>query len=162
MNSKLRMRLAGLIVAVLIGSNALAQSTAVTGTFDANKISYIAADEAAKSLVTQNYADVPDMLVGFEVTQGQAVKVDFSAAIAGQDENPLTLRMVFDENPSLLIEPAKVTLRPTTKSTLFSATFLLPLENGLGPGGHQVRIQWRAQNTSQVVSTHRLLVVQHN
>ena len=105
MNSKLKMQLAVGIVAVVIGSDALAQSTAVSGTFDANKISYVAADEAAKSLVTQSYADVPDMLVWFEVTQGQAVKVDFSAAIAGQDENALTLRMVLDENPGLLIEP---------------------------------------------------------
>jgi hypothetical protein len=161
MNSKLRMQLAVVIVAAVIGRSALAQSTAVTGTFDANKISYVAADDAAKSVVTQSYADVPDMLVWFEVTQGQAVKVDFSAAMAGQG-NALTLRMVFDENPGLLIEPAKVTLQPTGKLELFSATFLLPLENGLEPGGHNVRIQWRTQNTSQVVSTHRTLVVQHN
>lgn len=162
MNSTLRMQLAGVIAAVVVGSSALAQSPAVTGTFDADKISYTAADEAAKSLVTQGYADVPNMVVWFEVTQGQAVKVDFSAAIAAQDGNPLTLRMVFDENPSLLIEPAKVTLIPTTKSKFVSLTFLLPVENGLGPGGHNVRIQWRAQNMSQVVSTHRTLVVQHN
>lgn len=162
MNSTLRMYLAGVIVAVVIGSNSFAQSTAVTGTFDANKISYVAADDVVKSLVTQGYSDVPDMLVWFDVTQGEAVKVDFSAAIAGQDENPLTLRMVFDENPSLLIEPAKVTLQPTTNSKLFSATFILPLENGLGPGGYNVRMQWRAQNSRQVVSTHRTLVVQHN
>jgi hypothetical protein len=162
MNSKLRMQLAMSIIVAAIGTNALAQSTALTGTFDANKISYVAADDAAKSLVTQSYSDVPDMLVWFEVIQGQAVKVDFSAAIAGQNENALTLRMVFDENPGLVIEPAKVTLRPTSKLDLFCATFLLPLENGLGPGGHNVRIHWRAQSTSQVVSTHRTLVVQHN
>lgn len=162
MNSKLKVQLAVSIIGVVIGTNALAQSTAVTGTFDANKLSYVAAHDAAKSLVTQSYADVPDMLVWFDVTQGQAVKVDFSAAIAGQDENALTLRMVFDENPGLLMEPAKVTFHPTSKLDLFSATFLLPLENGLGPGGHNVRIQWRAQSTSQVVSTHRTLIVQHN
>src|SRR5580765_8288107 len=40
MNSILRMQLVGAIVAVVFGSNALAQSTAVAGTFDANKISY--------------------------------------------------------------------------------------------------------------------------
>src|SRR5262245_55602022 len=100
MNSKLRMQLAGVIVAVIVGSSAWAQSTAVTGTFDANRLSYTAADDVVKSLVTQVYTDVPDMVVWFDVTQGQAVKVDFSAGIAGQDENPLTLRMVFDENPN--------------------------------------------------------------
>ena len=42
MNSILRMQLAGAIVAVVLGSNVLAQSTAVTGTFDANRISYVA------------------------------------------------------------------------------------------------------------------------
>jgi hypothetical protein len=162
MNSKLRMQLATVIVALAMGSSASAQSAALTGSFDANRISYVAADETAKSLVTRAYADVPDMVVFFEVAQGQAVKVDFSASIAAQSGDPLSLRMVFDENPSLLIAPAKVTIRPTAELMHYSAAFLLPVENGLGPGGHNVRIQWRSSDGSRVVSTHRTLVVQHN
>jgi hypothetical protein len=161
MNSKLRMQLVAIMVALVIGSNAWAQTT-VTGSFDANKISYVAADATVKSFVGQTYADVPDMVVYFEVTEGQAVKVDFSASIAAQSEGPLLLTMVFDENPSLLIAPTTITIRPKDKLAHYTVTFLLPLENGLGPGGHNVRIQWRSSDGESVVSAHRTLVVQHN
>jgi hypothetical protein len=85
------------------------------------------------------------MLVGFEVAEGQAIKVDFSASLSTQSEYPLQIRMLFDENPSLLIAPARITILPKEKLTHYSATFLLPVENGLGPGGHNVRIQWQSQ-----------------
>jgi len=161
MNSKLRIQLVTIMVALVIGSNSWAQTT-VTGSFDANRISYVAADATVKSLVAQTYTDVPDMVVYFEVAGGQAVKVDFSASIAAQSEDPLLLRMVFDENPSLLIAPTKITIRPKEKLMHYTATFLLPLENGLGPGGHNVRIQWRSSDGRSVVSAHRTLAVQHN
>jgi hypothetical protein len=161
MKSNARMRLVTIMVALVIGSNAWAQTT-VTGSFDTNRISYAAGDETVKSLVAQAYTDVPDMLVWFEVAEGQAVKVDFSASISAQSEDPLLVRMVFDENPSLLIVPAKITIRPKEKLTHYTATFLLPVENGLGPGGHNVRIQWRSSDGRSVVSAHRTLVVQHN
>jgi hypothetical protein len=161
MNLKLRMQLATIMIALVIGSNSWAQTT-VTGSFDASKISYVAADATLKSFVGQAYADVPDMVVYFDVAEGQAVKVDFSASIASQAEDPLLLRMVFDENPSLLIAPSKITIRPKDRLNHYSVTFLLPLENGLGPGGHNVRIQWRSSDGESVVSAHRTLVVQHN
>jgi len=161
MNSTLRTQLVTIMIALVIGSNAWAQTT-VTGSFDANRISYVAADATVKSFVGQAYADVPDMVVYFEVTEGQAVKVDFSASIAAQSEDPLLVRMVFDENHSLLIAPTKITIRPKDKLTHYTVTFLLPLENGLGPGGHNVRIQWRSSDGESVVSAHRTLVVQHN
>ena len=161
MNSTLRTQLVTIMIALVIGSNAWAQTT-VTGSFDANRISYVAADGTVKSFVGQAYADVPDMVVYFEVTENQAVKVDFSASIAAQSEDPLLVRMVFDENPSLLIAPTKITIRPKDKLTHYTVTFLLPLENGLGPGGHNVRIQWRSSDGESVVSAHRTLVVQHN
>jgi hypothetical protein len=88
--------------------------------------------------------------------------VDFSASIAAQSEDPLLLRMVFDENPSLLIAPTKITIRPKEKLMHYTATFLLPGENGLGPRGHNVRIQWRSSDGRSVVSAHRTLAVQHN
>jgi hypothetical protein len=52
MNSKLTMQLATVIVSLAFGSNALAQSAVFTGTFDVNRISYVAADESAKSPVS--------------------------------------------------------------------------------------------------------------
>jgi hypothetical protein len=161
MNSKFRMHLVTAMLALVMGGNGLAQST-VTGSFDANRISYAAGDETVKSFVAQEYTDVPDMLVGFDVFEGQAVKVDFSASLSAQSDNPLLIRMVFDENPSLLIAPTKIALRPKEKLTHYTATFLLPRENGLGPGGHNVRIQWRSRDGRSVVSAHRTLVVQHN
>ena len=163
MNSKLTMQLATVIVSLAFGSNALAQSTVFTGTFDANRISYVGAEESAKSPVTQDYADVPDMVLFFDVVEGQAVEVDFSASIAAQTEDPLLLRMVLDQNPLLIVAPARITIRPKLKLTYFSATFLFPLDNGLGPGNHNVRIQWRTPDWSHiVVSAHRTLVVRHN
>jgi hypothetical protein len=162
MNANLRMLLVTAIVALAMGNNASAQSIVFTGSFDANRISYVAADEPTKSLVTKAYTDVPDMVVFFEVAQGQAVEVNFSASVAAQSENPVLLRMVFDENPSLIIMPATITIRPKTKLTHYSSTFLLPLENGLGPGGHNVRIQWRTPDGGSVVSAHSTLVVRHN
>jgi hypothetical protein len=155
------MQLVTVILALGMGSNGLAQS-AVTGSFDATRISYAAGDGIVKSFVAQAYTDVPDMLVWFEVAEGQAVKVDFSASLSTQSEDPLQIRMVFDENPSLLIAPARITILPKEKLTHYSATFLLPVENGLGPGGHNVRIQWRSQIGRSLVSAHRTLVVQHN
>jgi hypothetical protein len=163
MNSKLTMQLATVIVSLALGSSALAQSQVFTGTFDANKISYVAADASAKSSVTQAYADAPDMVLFFDVVEGQAVEVNFSASIAAQSEDPLLLRMVLDLNPRLIVAPARITIRPTTKSTYFTATFLFPVENGLVGGNHNVRIQWRSPDKSQVVvSTNRTLVVRHN
>ena len=162
MNSKLAMQLATVIVSLAFGSNALAQSAVLTGTFSVNRISYVAADESAKSPVTPAYADVPDMVLVFDVVEGQAVEVDFSASIAAQSEDPLLLRMVLDQNPLLIVAPARITIRPKTKLTYFSATFLFPVDNGLGPGNHNVRIQWRSPDWSHVVvSTHRTLVVRH-
>jgi hypothetical protein len=163
MKSKLTMQVATVIVSLAFGSNALAQSTVFTGTFVANRISYVAADESAKSPVTQDYADVPDMVLFFDVVEGQAVEVNFSASIAAQTEDPLLLRMVLDQNPLLIVAPARITIRPKLKRTYFSATFLFPLDNGLGPGNHNVRIQWRTPDWSHiVVSAHRTLVVRHN
>jgi hypothetical protein len=163
MNSKLTMQLATVIISLAFGSNALAQSTVLTGTFDANRISYVAADESAKLPVAQGYADVPDTVLFFDVVEGQAVEVDFSASIAAQSEDPLLLRMVLDQNPSKIVAPAGITIRPKTKLPYFSATFLFPVDNGLGPGNHNVRIQWRSRDGSHVVvSTHRTLVVRHN
>src|SRR4029077_20767900 len=72
MKSNARMRLVTIMVALVIGSNAWAQTT-VTGSFDTNRISYAAGDETVKSLLAQAYTDVPDMLVWFEVAEGQAV-----------------------------------------------------------------------------------------
>ena len=121
MNLKLRMQLATIMIALVIGSNSWAQTT-VTGSLDASKISYVAADATLKSFVGQAYADVPDMVVYFDVAEGQAVKVDFSASIASQSEDPLLLRMVFDENPSLLIAPSKITIRPKDRLNHYSVT----------------------------------------
>jgi hypothetical protein len=73
MNSKLRIQLVTIMVALVIGSNSWAQTTA-TGSFDANRISYVAADATVKSLVAQAYTDVPDMVVYFEVAGGQLSK----------------------------------------------------------------------------------------
>ena|SRR5437763_5641382 len=115
-----------------------------------------------QSLVPQTFVDVPDMAVVFYVALGEAVKVDFSASISSPSRGPLLIRLLFDDNPSLTIEPSKIRINPNSTATRYTATFLLPIENGLGPGNHIVKIQWRSPQPLQVTSSGRVLVVEHN
>lgn len=162
MKRKIGTVFAWILVAFAYAGPALAQSAVFRGTFDANKISYAAANDPVKAVVAQTFSDVPDMVIFFDVASGQAVRVDFSASIASLSGRPLLLRMLFDEDPNVIIEPVEIRFDPGPALTHVSATFLLPLENGLAPGNHNVRIQWRSTQINRVVASHRTLVVEHN
>jgi hypothetical protein len=90
------------------------------------------------------------------------LKIDFSSSIASKSEGPLILRVLFDQNPKVVIVPGEIQLNVTSEGNDFNASFILPLEDGLGPGNHNVRIQWRSQQPRSVVTSQTSVVTQHN
>jgi len=146
----------------VLADAARAQTTVFTGTCDITQISYTTTDSVSNTVVSTTFTDVPNTVLYFDVNIGECAKIDLSMTIASDSHGPLFLRLLFDENPNLAIVPSQIELNPTSKASYFSASFILPLENRLGPGNHNVRIQWRSPQPSRVLSGKTSVVTYHN
>ena len=106
------------------------------------------------------------MLVFFDVAAGECVTIEFSLAVSAPSTKGLFIRAVFDENPDLIMLPQQVQIQTvpdsTSKGIYESVSFVLAVENGLGPSGHNVTIQWKGENAATVRSSKRTLIVRHN
>jgi len=161
MKRRLSVHMLVVLVFTLAGS-VCAQTTVFTGTCDVNQISYTATDSVSETIVSTTFTGVPNTAFFFNVTDGLCAKIDFSASIASGSQSRLTLRLLFDENPEVVILPGEIQLNPTSEGRNFSASFILPLEDGLAAGNHNVRIQWRSQHPTTVMSSNTRVVTYHN
>jgi len=150
----------GLVLA--LAGIARGQSPVFVGTCNISQISYTATDSVSSTFVPKTFTDIPNTLLFVPVNVGECLKIEFSISIASESEGPLILRVLFDENPDVIIVPGEIRLKPTSEHKHFTVSFILPLEDGLGPGNHNVRIQWRSPEPSRVVSSKTSVVVHHN
>ena len=144
----------------------LAQAQVYTGSCYLPSVTYTASPGAVISEVSTSYSEVPDMVEGFDVSIGECVTIEFSLEVSGPVVKDLFIRAVFDENTDLVMLPQQVRLQavPDTGSrgVYYQVQFILAVENGLGPGGHNVKIQWKGASGGKVFSRKRTLVVHHN
>ena len=139
-----------------------AQSPVFTGTCDINQISYTATDSSSDTAVSRTFSDVPHTISNFVVNVGGCARIDFSASIASESQEPLIFRVLLDQNTGVEIVPGEIRFDPASGDRHFSASFILPLEDGLGAGGHNVRIQWRSPEPRTVRISQTSVVTYHN
>jgi hypothetical protein len=139
-----------------------AQAPVYTGTCDLSQISYVATDAVSGSVVKKTFTDVPNAAVTFTVNVGGCAKIDVATTIASDSQRPLTLQILFDGNPSLVIVPGTIEVTPALGGRKIKASFILPVEDGLGAGSHNVTLQWKSASKDIVLSSKTSVVVYHN
>jgi hypothetical protein len=139
-----------------------AQDPVYTGTCDISQISYTTTNAVSKTVVSTRFTDVPNTVVNFIVNVGGCAKIDFSTSIVSDSQEPLIFRVLFDTSTGVVIVPGEIRFSPTSEGSLFSASFILPLEDGLGAGNHNVRIEWRSPQPSTVLSSKTSVITYHN
>jgi hypothetical protein len=155
--------LCALAVLVLTLASILHAQTVYTGTCDVSQISYTATDFVSESVVSTIFTDMPNSVFFFNVTNGGGcAKIDFSASIATKSASRLIFRILFDQDPKVVIVPAEISLPPQAEGGNVTASFILPLEDGLGAGNHNVRIQWRTPQPTTALSSNTRVVAYHN
>lgn len=139
-----------------------AQAPVYTGTCNVSQISYVATDAVSGSVVTKAFTDVPNTALNFTVTVGGCLKIDVATTIASESQRPLTLQVLFDGNPGVVIVPGTVEVTPALGGRKFKASFILPVEDGLGAGSHNVTLQWKSAAKDIVLSSKTSVVVYHD
>lgn len=150
------------VMAFSLAGIARAQAPVYTGTCDVSQISYVATDAVSGSIVTKAFTDVPNTALSFTVNVGGCLKIDVASTIASESQRPLTLQVLFDGNPSVIIVPGAVDFTPALGGRKFKASFILPVEDGLGAGTHNVVVQWKSAAKDIVLSSKTSVVVYHN
>jgi len=150
------------VLALTLGDVVSAQSPVFTGNCDVTRISYTATDSASNAVVSTTFSDVPNTVSNFIVDVGGCARIDFSASIASESQKPLIFRVLFDQNAAVVIVPAEIRFDPASEDHHFSASFILPLDDGLGAGYHNVRIQWRSSEPRAVRISKTSVVTTHN
>jgi|SRR5580692_368243 hypothetical protein len=139
-----------------------AENPAFTGTCDISQISYIATGAATRTVVSNTFTDLPGTVLFFNVTNGGCLKIELSTSLVSQEQGPLLLRVVFDQNPKVIIVPGEIRVHASSKHSYLGVTFILPLQDGLEAGNHNVRVQWRSPQARAVVSSKTVVVIHHN
>jgi len=124
-------------------------------------MSYVTSSATDVTPITSSFVDLPDMQLGFTVDEGQCVKIEFSVLLAGPPSSKIEIRALFDSNPGVTL-PEGIEVSPTVEPQYYVFSFLVPVESGLGPGGHNVDMQIRANTVGSVVTKNRSLTVLHN
>jgi hypothetical protein len=101
------------------------------------------------------------MRIYFDVTEGQCVRSEFSVVIGAPAADNIEIRALFDDNPAVTA-PDSVEILPWLPIGYRVFTFIVPIESGLGPGGHNVQIQVRGKHAGSLVTLKRSLIVYHN
>lgn len=165
LDRKFGVALAVAVTMILSLSTAFAQLPAVTsGTCNVTKMSYVTSRDSAETSISSTFVDLPDMVLFFDVAEGQCVKIEFSTLFGPETVGNIEIRAQFDQIP----EASTVTVPDQVQITAAPVgyhifTFIVPIESGLGPGNHNVRIQIRGSDTGSVVATKkRSLTVLHN
>jgi len=161
MEKRLSVRVLAVLLFTLAGI-VHAQSTVFTGTCDISQVSYTTTNSVSKTIVSTTFTDVPNTVVNFVVNVGGCAKIDFSTSIVSDSQGPLIFRVLFDTSTGVVIVPGEIRLNPTSEGSLFSASFILPIEDGLGAGNHNVRIQWRSSQPSTVLSSKTSVITYHD
>jgi hypothetical protein len=133
-----------------------------TGTCDVSQISYTATNAVSTTVLSTTFTYVPNTVVNFTVGVGECLKIEFSTSIVSPPKQPLIFRALFDTSASVVVVPGQIRLNPASQDSHFTASFILPLEDGLGPGGHNVKIQWQSPQSGAVVASGTSVIVHHN
>jgi hypothetical protein len=155
------------LVMLLPLSAAFAQLPDVTtGTCSVPRMSYVTSSATATTPISPTFVDLRDMFVGFEIAEdqsaeGQCVKIEFSFVLSAPSPGGIEINALFDASPGLTV-PDGIQMPPGLSVGYHSFTFIVPVETGLGPGGHQVEIQVRGNGGGTLATRKRSLVVHHN
>jgi hypothetical protein len=124
---------------------------------------YRTMDLVSSVTVGPGYSDVPDAVLGFQMTKAypNCLRFEYSAYFYAPTIPVIFLRLVFDDIPDLLV-PREVYFQPNMPGGALARhhawTFIIPFETGLDAGGHNVKVQWRAP-LGGTVSIHKQILI---
>ena len=150
------------VLLVCFASVTWAQLPPVTnGTCNVNQMTYLTSSQSVKTPITQTFVNLADLHdVNVYLTEGQCVKIELSLVFSTTGPGEIELQAMFDDSPDIVVPSSIRVLGGIPAYRTF--TFVVPVETGLGPGGHHIDIQVRGNSCGSLVTTKRMLTILHN